>query len=395
MERSVRLKLIPCYQVRGGVLLRSWGWLRFGFSLGLGVFLGLGGGCARRPAVVVQPSPTADTQVFENITLDQSDEQGNRLWKVKADQARYNRDRKVAQIVQPRGQFFEAKQAVYEVSADRGEAREDGQRMILRGRVEVRDLRDGAVVKAEEAEWQPKEKVLWVRRQIQGAREDLQLMADEGRWQSDTNSLTLTGAPLVLTAGKQGLKLQTTQATWQIRSETIQSDRPVTIERFTLTTPPQLTSKAQGQTLLVNLKSQSVTLRNQAQVNFIEPPLDITSNVIRWEVAQEKVFSDVAIAILDRKEQIKITAQRGQADLKRQVVSLTGQVDGKSQRPPAQLQADQLRWSIPSQQVEAEGNVRYIRTEPPLDVSGPRATGNLRDETVTVSGGRSTTIIVP
>ena len=68
---------------------------------------------------------------------------------------------------------------------------------------------------------------------------------------------------------------------------------------------------------------------------------------------------------------------------------------GISQRTSGNLTADLVTWTLPSQFIEAEGNVVYVQANPPMKVSGPKASGNLDNQIVVVSGGRVTTEFIP
>ncbi|NEQ22912.1 MAG: LPS export ABC transporter periplasmic protein LptC, partial [Microcoleus sp. SIO2G3] len=45
--------------------------------------------------------------VFKNVTLDQADEKGRPLWKVKAKQATYTKDKKLGRIDNPSGDLYQ------------------------------------------------------------------------------------------------------------------------------------------------------------------------------------------------------------------------------------------------------------------------------------------------
>ncbi|MEO8891852.1 MAG: LPS export ABC transporter periplasmic protein LptC [Coleofasciculaceae cyanobacterium] len=90
--------------------------------------------------------------VFNNVTLDQADEKGHPLWKVKAKQAIYTKDKKSAQIEKPTGDLFQDGKIVLQVSADKGEVqiRETGNKIFLRGQIVATDIRNKAVFQGDE-----------------------------------------------------------------------------------------------------------------------------------------------------------------------------------------------------------------------------------------------------
>jgi lipopolysaccharide export system protein LptA len=64
----------------------------------------------------------------------------------------------------------------------------------------------------------------------------------------------------------------------------------------------------------------------------------------------------------------------------------------------AKLTANEVRWQMSNQVMEAQGNVVYQQPDPPLNLTGPRAVGRLHDNSVVVSSSpteRAVTKIIP
>ena len=59
-----------------------------------------------------------------------------------------------------------------------------------------------------------------------------------------------------------------------------------------------------------------------------------------------------------------------------------------SAKNDARLNADSVVWKTTTQQVEAEGNVRYQQADAPdISIAGPRAIGNIEAGTLAIEGG--------
>jgi lipopolysaccharide assembly outer membrane protein LptD (OstA) len=129
-----------------------------------------------------------------------------------------------------------------------------------------------------------------------------------------------------------------------------------------------------------------VLLNGQAGLQFIKPVLDIASEQIRWDIAKNQAQSPVPLTVINRTDALTTTANQGAIDLTPNIVTLTGNVRSIATTRKATLTADRLVWALNTQQMQAEGNVRYIQTQPPFDVSGPTAAGNLATQDVTVTG---------
>ncbi len=279
-----------------------------------------------------EASTSIDDLTFNNIRLDQTDDQGRPLWQVRATRALYSRDRQVAQIIKPQGQLFQDGKVTYRIQANSGEIRQNGQTIVLRGQVVATDVRDQVVLRGNELEWKPKLDELTVRDNLTVTHKQLKMTAKEAKAYSRKHQLQVVGS-VIATAAQPPLKLVTERVVWEIEKQQVVMDRPLQLDH---TESPTVANRVTANRTTVNLKTQQVTLQNQVQLLQL----------------------------------------------------LGGKLQG-------QLNADQLVWLIPKQLVTADGNVTYRRLNPPLFLQGPRAVGRLNEETVVISGGRVVTEIAP
>jgi len=126
----------------------------------------------------------------------------------------------------------------------------------------------------------------------------------------------------------------------------------------------------------------------------VEPPIDIASNSVYWNLNTERVVSEQPVRIWHRKEQVTLTANQGEVDLQQQVALLTGGARGvAANRDRSNLSADRLRWDITTQRLQAEGNVVYQKLNPSLILTGQVGVGKLQDQTIVVTGGSSGRVV--
>jgi LPS export ABC transporter protein LptC len=366
--------------------------------LGLGLAWGLGSGlgsCVRPSPPKPLPTKTGGAS-FGQVTFTQANPQGKPTWTLKGQQANYSKGTKQALISQPRGMFFADGQGIYDLVAKSGQAQNDGKTFLLQGGVTSRDLRNGSVLKGDEAEWRPEEKLLILKGNVSGTRNDLQISGTEGRYFSALDQVHLKGGPIVAILAKQRLRLTTTQLTWSVNGQKLRSDQPVNGEQFSLKDAKVLTGRAKSKTLDSDLATQIVSLSGQANLQFIKPALDITSELIHWNIAQNKADSPGPLTVVNRTDALTTKANQGTIDLTPNIVTLTGSVESIATVRQSKLNADRLVWALNSQQMQAQGNVRYIQTQPPFDVTGPSATGNLATQDVVVTGNptQPTTLIL-
>lgn len=328
---------------------------------------------------------------FNDVTLEQADEKGRLWWKVKAKQASYSKDQRVARIQTPTGELYQDGRAVFEVKAASGEVQQDGNKIFLRGQIIATDLRDGTVLKGNELEWRPKEDVLFVRNGFTGDHRQMQVTAQEGRYQTRSKQMELL-RQVVATAKNPTAQIRTDQLRWDVGQGKVRSDRPVQIDRYEGQT---VTDRATANQAGFDLKTRVATLSQNAQLALAKSGLQVTSNNLVWSLNSQTAVADQPITLVQQKQQVTMTADRGQMDLRSQTVTLNGNVRGVGQRNQAQLQANQLIWFLQTQQFEAEGRVVYRQANPPFNLMGPKARGTLQGQNVVVSGGRVITEITP
>ena len=329
---------------------------------------------------------------FNNITLEQANDQGEVMWKVKAVQAIYSPDQKIAKVTSPDGELYQDNKPVYHIQAERGEVRRAGDRIILQGNVVATDLQSGAILKGNQLEWQPQKDLLIVRGNLTGTHPQLQFSANEARASNRKREIQVLGNINAITQEEPKLKLLAEQLLWQIDKQMVLSDRPIQIQRLQ---GEQVTDQANGDTAEVNLQTKTAKLMQNAVVTTVDPPLQITGNSLVWNVPQKTLVADQPITAVHQTEQITITANQGRMELDPKTAFFKGNVRATGQKNQSILTSDRLTWNIDNQRVEAEGSVVYVQPNPQATLRGPRAVGKLQDQTIVVSGGRVETQIVP
>ena len=338
----------------------------------------------------VQQEVVENNLTFNDVTLEQADEQGRPVWKVKAKQAIYSKDKKVAQVQSPTGELYQDGKPVYQITAQQGEIQQDGKRLFLKGQIVATDPRNGVVLRGNELEWQPSVDLLIVRNQLTGTHRQVQVVAQEARAFSRTSRIELQGR-VVAVASDPALQMRTEHLIWQIRDQKLIGDRPVQIDRYKGKT---ITDRATALQADVDLKAKIVTLKQNAQLALLDPPLQVASNHLSWNLNTEMVTANQPVRIVHRKQQMTVTANQGRMDLQKEIVYLTGNVYGIGERRQS-LNAKALTWYLPTQLVEAEGDVVYRQVEPPASFTGQKAVGKLQDQNLVVSGGRVVTEVIP
>lgn len=327
--------------------------------------------------------------VFNNVDLEQADEKGNPLWKVKAKQVTYSQDKQIARIANPTGDLYQDGKIVLKVSAKSGEIEKNGQIVFLKEEITATDTRNGMVFRGDELEWHPKEDLLVIRRNLKGNHPQLQATATEGRYFSRKQQVELMGKVDAISKDPN-LQMKTEHLVWQIPQQLVNGITRTRIERYQNKT---VTDRVEADQSEVNLKTKIAILKQNIQLTSIEPPLLMSTNSAVWNLNAETVLSDQPIRIVHQKENVIITANQGQIDLQRKVANLTGGVQGVGSQNQAKLYSNQLRWDIPTQNMQASGNVMYQQVNPPFNTQGEKAVGKLQNKSVVVSSGTSGRVV--
>ncbi|MGA9380433.1 MAG: LPS export ABC transporter periplasmic protein LptC [Phormidium sp.] len=335
---------------------------------------------------------------FNDVTLDQVDNLGRPLWKIKAKQAVYSNDKKDAKILSPIGDLFQDGKIVYQVSVQTGEIKQDGKQIFLKGQSVATDIQNGLVLRGIEMEWRPEEDILIVRNQLTGTHKQGQASAQEARAFSRGKKIEFIGQVVAKTIDPP-LIMRTEKLFWQLQEQKMFSDRFIQIDRYAgqkITDPAKATlrDRATGNQGEVDLKNKIAKLGKNGQVTFSEPPMQIASNAIVWNLNTKIVSSNQPVTIYQREQQITLNASQGRVELTPQIAYLIGGVQGTGQNPPSNLRTDQMTWYLKTQEFAANGNVFYQQTDPPLILNGPQAFGKLKEQKVTITGNGNNSPVI-
>ncbi|GAB4226872.1 MAG: LPS export ABC transporter periplasmic protein LptC [Stanieria sp.] len=365
---------------------------RLGFWLVSVLLLSLTGCRSQSPSATqeqVQPkspvSAHSDTRlVLNNAVLEQSNVKGGTLWKLKAENTVYSDDQKIAYLDQVTGNLLQNNQLILQLSGKKAEVKDNGTIIFLRDEVIVTDPRNGAILRSDEIEWRPKENLLIIRKNLNGTHPQLSITAEEGRYYTDTSTLELQ-RNIIATTQEPPLQLKTEHLKWQIPQQQIFSDRNLEIVRYQGDTVTDRLVADKGE---VDLAKHTINLHNNIELISLKPQLQIATNFISWNYQTRIINTNQPIQILERQRQLTVTGNQGEIDLQQQVARLDNGVKGLNPSKQSELYARQLIWNIPTETVEAIGNVIYEQAEPQMNLTGDRAVGKLTENKIVVSSDK-------
>ncbi|MGL5878340.1 MAG: LPS export ABC transporter periplasmic protein LptC [Xenococcaceae cyanobacterium] len=336
-----------------------------------------------------QASPAKTRLVLNNATLEEADDRGQTLWKIKAQKSTYSEDNKKAYLENLAGNLFQDGKLVLQISAKQGEVNKDGEVIFLRDNIIARDPRNNAVVEGDEVEWHPKNNVLVIRKNLTGNHPQLEVTATEGQYNTRSERLELTGN-VIATALQEKLQLKTQQLIWFVSQQKIRGDRPLEITRYRDRIVSDRVIADRG---YVTLNNHLAFLEKNVELQSLKPLTQIATNSAIWNYNTRVVTSDRPIRMVNAQEQITVTGNRGQIDLEREIAKLQGGVSGISSKNQAKLFSKALTWKITTQIVEATGNVIYKQNDPQLNLTGDKAVGTLQNNNVVVTSNNKERVV--
>lgn len=332
---------------------------------------------------------------LSDVTLEQANQKGQLFWRVKSKQATYSKDQKIVNLQYPKGGLFQDGKEVYQIEALTGRVNQDGNQIFLKGQIVATDPRNGVVLRGNELEWRPKDDILIVRDNLTGEHKQMSASAKEARVFSRAQRMELYGQ-VVANLKEPVVQVRTEELIWLLQPEKVIANRPAQIDKFK---DQQVTERAFADQADVDLKLKIVNLTKNAQLMPSDPPLQIDSQLMSWNLPAKMVVSPGRVTVFHQVEKVTMTGERGRGDLQQSIFYLTGNVLGVGQKRISQVNADDLTWYFKTQTFDAVGNVVYHQLNPAFNLTGPKASGQLKDETVIVNGdgssGRVVTEIVP
>lgn len=353
-----------------------------------------------RPDVAETEGETSTSEsglTLRDVTLEQPDDNGELLWKVKGEEVTYSPDRQVAFVKAPDGELYQDGELIYTVQGDTGEIRDNGKVIFLRGNIVATGIESQAVLKGNELEWRPEEDRLIISQGIRGSHPQIQAQAQRAEVFNREKRILLEGDVVATTVNEETeddsrLKLQAQRLQWFWQEERLESDQPLLVEQFE---GSQVTNSISGDQGQFNLASMEATLEKNVAMQLPEFPLQGNSEKATWQVEQQQVQVDQPLRLIQSEEEIVVTAQSGRIDLAAEQVYLFGDVVAKGQQRQTQLASDRLTWDLNQDTLTAEGNVTYQQVDPQFRLRGAKAVAQIQNQNIIVQGGPVVTEIVP
>ncbi len=352
------------------------------------------------------PEPEEGTVTLSNVVLAQTNNQGSLLWKLQARGVTYGQTQQVVNANALQGQLYQAGQPIFDLTAQRGQVQQTDKTIRLQGNIKVVDRKRKLVFKGREANWNPQDGVLQVKKDLTVAHPEVQVWANTLTASNRGQTVQVFGNVVMETRRGQGgadqsrLRLKTDRATWQVDRQSMRAGTPaadaqqasVQIERLGA-------GGAQDSALAGEVEADFtqgvLVLRRPAHLTVGRSPVTLTAPELSWDTKRQRLTAPGLLRVEDRRQQVTIIANQGMYDQGQNLIDLQGNVEVVGLRDRARLTTDQLFWRPESQLIEALGNVNFVNPSPAFQLRGPRAVGKIAEQTIRVSGGNVVTEIVP
>lgn len=362
------------------------------------------------------PGGTIEAELkLQTVTLEQPDENGNLLWRLKAQSVTYSPDNQRAELTGLEGEFFQAGETIYTVTADEGEVLQNGETLFLRGNLVAKSPEDELTLEGEKLKWQPKQDLLVMgnfederlaeeappsssqaldRAPVTGFNPQIEAAAQVATVSSKENRVNLTGEVVAKSKEAPWMTFASDQLTWLTQQELIKTSEPLKVEQYAGKDYKTVTDRLVGNAGEVQLAENIVTVNDGVQLDSLTQPLIVRSEQAIWDLAAQTVALNQPVNLEQPERKITASASRANLDLAKEVVYLIGNVRASGEKNDARLAADRVTWQTTTQAVEAEGNVSYQQAaNPEVTMTGPRAVGNFEEGTLAVTGGESGEVV--
>lgn len=360
-------------------------------SLAAGLFGLISTACT--PVETSRPVPDQPQTSLQQVVLKRIDHRGRLLWQLQADKVVMS-DPQGVHLRQIRGTFYQNREAIYTLQAPQGQVYQHSNFIQLQGPIVVKDVRDRSTLHSQYIQWHPQSGQLIAQPDVRLDHPDFNLQGQRLQASTRTHQAQITGQ-VVVKVPEQGLHLKAQHMTWLPRQSKVQahSSTQATVKLSSSHTPPAIAwQQAQAQQVDLDLRSKQLILRQSVQMNFTQPHIQLSSSKVIGDLVRQQWHSPQGIQI--QYQGITATADQGWLDPS-PTLRLQNQVQVKGLPRQARLRTQKLTWNLATQDLKAQGNLVYQQPEPWIKLTGTRALGNLRRQTLEVQGGEAVAEILP
>ncbi|WP_308254477.1 LPS export ABC transporter periplasmic protein LptC [Geminocystis sp. GBBB08] len=208
--------------------------------------------------------------VLYNATLEQSNADGKILWRLTTKKATYTQDKKTAVLEDLKGNLFEHGKIILQVSAKRGEIKNDGKEIYLSEEIIAFDTRNKAEFKGQEVMWKPDEHfmIMTGEKGIKANHTKLVASAKEAKYNTKDQVVELS-KNIVANTKNPPLQLKTEHLYWKIPDNKIIGNSFLEMVRYK---DKLVTDKIKTNQAEVDLNTNIAVINGDVEYQSLKPP---------------------------------------------------------------------------------------------------------------------------
>jgi len=332
---------------------------------------------------------TSEGLSLNKATLEQSNNQGQPLWKIEVKKANYSLDHKKVIVKDIKGNFFQDGRRVLEIAAKDGEVYKNGEEIYIRNSVVAVDPRNNIRIDADEMKWQPKADLLTITKRFNAIHLGFQVSADQAIYRSRHQELELTGNILAFSK-KPDIELKTEHLKWLISQHKMIGDKPLEFIRYQGTS---ITDQLNSKQMEIDTTNNTILSKDTLNFKSTHPTTQITGNNFLWNYRERHFQSQQTAQLYDYSQQVTFTANGTDYDQNKGLAHFKGGVHGLSSRNQTQIYSQQAIWYIKNKKVDATGNIIYKQNNPKMQLTGDRAVGTLQTNQIVVTSQNGNKVV--
>ena len=311
-------------------------------------------GCASTPD---QAQEESTPFVFRALDLNQRRDDGSRDWDLSSPEARYNLMDRTVQAQRPAGVVYRSNQPYLRLSADQATLINDGEQIILEGRVQLQQLTDQRLlIEGERLVWSPVESRIVIDRQPRVLDSRSRPSAERFVLMEDRDQLRLDGPTRLehwperrTPKTKAETEILGGSGSWNLQTGKLSVAGPVTATRSN-------NSRLTAASLQGDTSAEVLDLVQPVRLDLGEDGGSVAAGTTRWYYAEQRFQSSAPVE--GRRKAMRMRGVGFVLDEQQSTLLVTS--DCQLQQPEEQLDAQQCLWNWRTQQIVAKSDAQRL-----------------------------------
>ena len=310
-------------------------------------------------------STQAPPFVFRSLDMRQKRPNGERNWDLKSPEARYEFSRRLVKARRPEAILYRNNQPNFEVKADRATVINDGELVLLEGKVEVQQLQGRKVLfRGDRLRWIPPKSLLVMEQRPEAIDRLTRVRSTTARLHQITQDLTLFGTVQLerwrpdqskSNQGQADTVIGTRKTLWNLGTGELTAQGPVLGQRRGDNT--KVLQQLHAQSLKGNTKDGFIDLIAPVQVLAPDRKGKLDAATTRWLIQKDALYSPKPFQAKMQDAELQGTGFRIAMGDSTVTVLNKCQLN----QPGEQLTASICRWNWATARVAAQGKVELRR----------------------------------